>query len=282
MELFISWSGDRSGKVAEALRDWLPNVIQSVEPFMSASDIEKGSRWSNEIGVHLENAQFGLICLTQENLEAPWLLFEAGALSKSIESSRVVPYLYGVSQADLQWPLAQFQAAPSTKESTMEVVKSINEASGENGLEQERLVNAFETWWPQLKETLARVPDTTVEATPSRSDRDILEEVLDLSRHISRQGVPGLDLERQTLRILQGLALLTEAVDSTQYLGAGDRGFPNYPLPPEAIRRSRLRDLRRQIAQDMQRLGRKRHSLDDPTSENEAQSSNNTDEEAQS
>ena len=79
MEVFISWSGDRSEKVAEALRDWLPSVIQSVNPFMSASDIEQGSRWLNDLGIHLENAQFGLICLTQENLKAPWLLFEAGA-----------------------------------------------------------------------------------------------------------------------------------------------------------------------------------------------------------
>ncbi len=129
LEVFISWSGDRSEKVAEALRDWLPSVIQSVRPFMSASDIEKGSRWSNDLAMHLENAQFGLICLTQENLKAPWLIFEAGALSKSIENSRVAPYLYGVSQAQLQGPLAQFQASIADKDSTLEVVKSIRACS---------------------------------------------------------------------------------------------------------------------------------------------------------
>ena len=115
MEVFISWSGSRSEKVAEALHDWLPSVIQSVHPFMSASDIEKGSRWPRELASHLENAQFGLICLTQDNLEAPWLLFEAGALSKSIEHSKVVPYLYRVSQTQLQGPLAQFQGAFADK-----------------------------------------------------------------------------------------------------------------------------------------------------------------------
>ena len=150
VEVFISWSGARSEKVAEALRDWLPSVIQSVRPFMSASDIEKGSRWSNDLAIHLEDAQFGLICLTQENLEAPWLLFEAGALSKSIESSRVVPYLYGVSQAELQGPLAQFQGTLAAKDSTLDVIKSINEASGENGLKPTRLESAFETWWPHF------------------------------------------------------------------------------------------------------------------------------------
>ena len=170
MEVFISWSGARSGKVAEALRDWLPSVIQSVEPFMSASDIEKGSRWPSDISMHLEKAQFGLICLTPDNLEAPWLLFEAGALSKSVENSRVVPYLYQVSPTELQGPLAQFQAAVATKDSTFDVIKSINGASGEDGLDPTRLENAFETWWPQLEKALADIPETT-EDSPSISIR---------------------------------------------------------------------------------------------------------------
>ena len=113
-------------------------------------------------------AHFGLSCLTQENLEAPWLLFEAGALSKSIENSRVVPYLYGVSQAQLQGPLAQRQAALATKDSTLDVIKSINVASGDNGVEPTRLENAFETWRPQLESTLTNIPETT-EKAPSSS-----------------------------------------------------------------------------------------------------------------
>ena len=163
MEVFISWSGDRSEKIANALHDWLPSVIQSVRPFMSTSDIDKGVRWSSELAGHLEHAQFGLICLTQENLGAPWLLFEAGALSKSIGNSRVVPYLYGdgISQTELQGPLAQFQAALATKDSTLEVVKSINEASGEDGLELRILEKTFEALWPDFESTLTNIPEAT-------------------------------------------------------------------------------------------------------------------------
>ena len=45
--------------------------------------------------------------LTQENLDAPWLLFEAGSIAKNIHQSRVVPYL-GVKPAELEPSLGPF------------------------------------------------------------------------------------------------------------------------------------------------------------------------------
>lgn len=85
VKVFISWSGDISLKVATVFRDWLPSVIQSIEPYVSSEDIDKGARWSTDIAKELENSTFGILCDTKENIEAPWLSFEAGALSKTME-----------------------------------------------------------------------------------------------------------------------------------------------------------------------------------------------------
>ena len=260
----------------------MPCVIQSVEPFMSASDIEKGSRWANDIGIHLGEAQFGLICLTQDNLEAPWLLFEAGALSKSIENSRVVPYLYEVSQTLLQGPLAQFQAAVAEKGSTLDVIKSINGALEGNGLDQARLESAFETWWPQLEKEFLNIPEATEKAPPSRTERDILEEVLGLCRQMTRQSAPDFDFDLETLRNRVAHGLPIEPVDSTE-----DLNPENLQLSTDtAIRR--IMNLRRQQAHERRELRQReisqriREQIADalPSLGSEVQSSNDTDKEA--
>ena len=224
MEVFISWSGERSEKVAKALHDWLPNVIQSLRPFMSAADIKEGSRWATDIATHLEQAKFGLLCLTPENLEAPWLLFEAGALSKTVESAWVVPYLYKVSPTELQGPLTQFQAATADKDSTKNVMATLNSALGDNKLEEARLKSSFENWWPKLEISLNEIQLTTEEAVPIRSERDILEEILDLVRSLSRQ-VTNLPTEPSPELLRQILERVTnrETRDGEDF----DRYFPH-------------------------------------------------------
>ena len=122
LKVFICWSKDRSKAVAEALRDWLPNVFQSVDPFLSASDIDKGSKWRQIVSGELGRSNFGIICLTPENLESPWLLFEAGALSK-MEESRTWTYLYGVKYEDVKDPLSQFQHTVVEEKDTLALLR---------------------------------------------------------------------------------------------------------------------------------------------------------------
>jgi hypothetical protein len=157
MKVFLSWSGERSRKLAEILKAWLPAVIQAVKPYFTPDDIEKGVRWTNEISKELEQSSVGIICLTRANLQAPWLMFEAGALAKSIEQSRVVPLLFGVDPSDLQGPLLQFQAASFNENEVRKLVKTINAALGDNGLDSQVLESVFEKWWPELEQKVRGV-----------------------------------------------------------------------------------------------------------------------------
>lgn len=188
MLVFLSWSGDASRMTAEALREWLPTVIQAVEPWMSAEDIDKGARWSTDIAQRLEEAEVGVVCLTPDNTEAPWVLFEAGALSKALGKARVCTYLSGLRPTDLQGPLVQFQATEATKVDTLKLLKTINDALGDNRLPDSTLQRVFEKWWPDLEEKLKGIRLQPAQGAPKRSDRDILEETLSLVRSLAKGG----------------------------------------------------------------------------------------------
>lgn len=70
MKIFISWSGDKSNKIANAFRTWLPSTIQMIKPYYTPADIEKGARWNNEISKELESSEIGIFCITKESLNS--------------------------------------------------------------------------------------------------------------------------------------------------------------------------------------------------------------------
>src|SRR5437868_2657735 len=107
MKVFISWSGETGKGLAELIDKWLPSVIQAAKPYYSPDDISKGTRWSTEIANELEVCQIGLLIITRETLDAPWIMFEAGALSKNLGKAKVAPIVFGVDPADIRGPLVQ-------------------------------------------------------------------------------------------------------------------------------------------------------------------------------
>ncbi|MGA9601795.1 MAG: toll/interleukin-1 receptor domain-containing protein [Methylocystis sp.] len=91
-KVFISWSGEASHSIATTLHEWLPVILQNIKPFISSEDLRKGGRWGKDLAEQLQHTNFGIICLTPSNLESPWILFEAGALSKFIDESHVARF----------------------------------------------------------------------------------------------------------------------------------------------------------------------------------------------
>ena len=183
MKVFVGWPGERSKSAAEALGNWTARVIQAVEPWIS-SGIEKGARWQTEIADRLEEAKVGIICLTASNLSEPWILFEAGALSKT-KGSYVCTFLLDVSPADIESPLAQFQHTSFKKEEVLNLMQTINrlvEANGERSLSEESLTKVFEKFWPDLENELREITSRRDATVVHRSDRQLLEEILEILR----------------------------------------------------------------------------------------------------
>lgn len=185
MKVFISWSGFRSKQVATALRDWLPLVLHFTSPWMSDIDIPAGDRWSAEIGEQLQDTHFGIICLTKENLASPWVLFEAGALAKSLSSGAVCPYLLDLDISDIGGPLSQFQAKKANKDETYELIQSINQRA-EKPRPTKQLEILYEDLWPRLDAKLNEVPESQAEPGPIRSEKEVLEELVSTVRSLEQ------------------------------------------------------------------------------------------------
>ncbi|HUU10570.1 MAG TPA: hypothetical protein VM431_08540 [Phycisphaerae bacterium] len=173
-----------SRKLGEALRNWLPATLQYVKPYFSPDDIEKGAKWNSEIAKELETSNVGVICLTQDNTERPWILFESGALSKSLDKARVCTLLFNLDAADVKGPLTSFQATKFVRDDFKRLVSTINSTAGEAKLETSVLESVFDKWWPELEEQVAEILGTHEKGAERerRPERDILEEILELTR----------------------------------------------------------------------------------------------------
>jgi TIR domain len=190
-KFFISWSGPLSQKLGEALRNWLPSALQFVKPYFSPEDIEKGAKWSSEISVELDTSNIGIICLTRDNTEKPWILFEAGALSKSLEKGRVCTLLFDLEPSDIEGPLTSFQGTRFRREDFKRLVITINSAAGDSGLEPQVLDDVFNMWWPKLEDEITKIIQSSDQVAKEelRTDRDILKELLELARMNSSSGL---------------------------------------------------------------------------------------------
>ncbi len=108
-----------------------------------------------------------------------------GALSKSIKRGRVCTVLFGIDPSQIKGPLLNFQATEFTKDEFKALIKTINSAAGDDGLDLQVLDNVFDMWWPQLESKVAEILERFAKKGPapkSRGEKDMLEEVLELTR----------------------------------------------------------------------------------------------------
>ena len=188
MKVFLSHSGDRSKTLAIALQTFIRKLFPSTADPWISTGIDKGSRWEPEIAENLEAAGAGIVCLTSDNLPAPWLLFEAGALSKRLDG-KVYTFLLDVDASAVPNPLGQFQHTRAEKGDVLALVQSINkqiEAAKEKPRIPEDLTEAFEDRWPKLAETIETLKGQALPTRqPARSLEDMVKEVLETVRSLS-------------------------------------------------------------------------------------------------
>jgi hypothetical protein len=118
-------------------------------------------------------------------LNSQWILYEAGSISKSLNGNkaRVCTYrLCNLRPEDIRPPLARFQGTKFEKEETRKLVKSISRAVG-GALEEHQLDRLFDSMWLELESELLKIPaQTPMTEPPLRTEREMIAELLELSR----------------------------------------------------------------------------------------------------
>jgi hypothetical protein len=168
--------------MAEAFRTYLESIFgPKVKPWFSPVDIAKGTFWSAELAAALDRSQFGIICVTRSNKKAEWLLFESGAIAKTVGRSRVCPILLDLKANELAGPLAQFQATLCTKRDIRLLAIEVN-----NHLRSPLPIKKFDAIihqkWPWLTSRLKQIQRRTDQVENAGS---ILEKIILLAQSVN-------------------------------------------------------------------------------------------------
>jgi hypothetical protein len=214
LKVFISWSGEKAKDFAMGLKGWLPYVLQDLDPWVSAMDIDSGTLSMNAIHEQLSNISYGIIVTTAENQARPWINYEAGALWKSVDvPSNVVPILLDLEIDDLTSPLKNFQLRQLNKQKDRKpefkaLIESLNKARP-NPVSQGILDESFENQWGKMEDIFERVESNTYAYEPTMSSTELrLEDIHQLV----------LKLDQSSRATLGGVEKLLEREDSSSGL----------------------------------------------------------------
>lgn len=234
MKVFISWSGRRSQQTAELFEKWIKCVLQATKPWISTQHIQRGARWNAAIEKELAESVNGIICLTRENQNAPWILFEAGALAKGLESTRIYTVLIDLQPSEVKGPLEQFNHTTPNQEGIRKLVHSIN-ANLSDPVSAPVVDHLFTALWDQFETEFQAILDGTQNMAPAAepTQNQVLDEILTAVKTLShRVG----KIEAQSITPLSyGLvnSVMNKGLPSQSEIEDPPRGF----LPPSLRRR---------------------------------------------
>src|SRR5690606_27269101 len=167
----------------------------------------------------LEATNFGIMCLTPENIHSPWILFEAGALAKSMQDAKVVPLLLNLEFSEISGPLAQFQAKKVLATDVEEIVRAIN-GTADSGEPDERVRQRFRELWSAFERKIQAIPAQAPIKKQTRPHDEILEELV--------TGVRGLES-----RVAEVMTTIVDQRDHPRHYGT--RSVPSEKVLAEAL-----------------------------------------------
>lgn len=152
MNIFISWSGEKSLFYAEELKKLIEGCIQAASVFCSSQDIHNGDNWVRVLFEELSSSKYGIICVDKENINSQWINFEAGAIANKLEN-KMTAFLIDLNASDINPPLSLYQATRNDKNSILNLIYSINETL-EKKVDTNIIKSTFEHYYSIFEENI--------------------------------------------------------------------------------------------------------------------------------
>jgi hypothetical protein len=183
VNVFVSWSGRVTRKIASEFSDFLKLVVQRADPWFS-DKTPAGAEWSRAISEKLGDSKIGILLVTQDNKENPWLMFEAGAIAKGVPENRVCVLLVDLKNEDIKPPLSLFQTNPLDKEGVFRVLQTVNDALPEGRFSDDLLKRAMNAQWSDFDAKVKKIlaDEAPIERNKPRDQRDMIVEILETVR----------------------------------------------------------------------------------------------------
>ena len=155
VRIMISWSGALSRDIGIILRELLSVTSQATDIFLSAEDIKPGDNWQLAITEIIASCQIAIVCVTSENSDSPWLMYEFGVLTQKnnddILKRQVIPLLIDTDVKMLHSsPLLQYQTCDLSKEAIYNLVLQINKQL-QDPVMGSKLNELFNAIWPTFE-----------------------------------------------------------------------------------------------------------------------------------
>lgn len=219
MNIFISFSGERSNAVALALKKFISKVFDgstSPEFFLSSEDIPSGAKWFEEISESIRKCDVAIIVLNTENDASKWMHFESGAIAFNGKNSSVCPFLMDDWKLEPDNPLLSYQVTRNTRFELSKLLKTINQR-GKYGLSNSQFKAIFDKHYLSFSNQIGKI----LQRPPSGASRiphyqHIFPESVESYVHGSVYvGAPMASLENDELyeKSRQSLLLMIEVLE---------------------------------------------------------------------
>ena len=144
------------------MKHWLEDNIANLDVFVS-HEIGLGDDWKRFIDKKLINAEMGLLILTPENVNSPWVLFESGTIYKT---GRLFPFLCGRDKGNIEGPFQGINHAEFSKDGLVKLLVEINKHSNYT-LKNKNISGIVNSTWDDISATVLPMIEKSKTYIPS-------------------------------------------------------------------------------------------------------------------